>query len=232
MYKSIFLAGAICLGFGAQCADAREKPVNEQRVASGGSQTFQAEIWVDNWFRLWINGRAVAEDSTAYRTERSFNAERITFTADRPLTIGLELRDFMENDTGLEYIGTRKQQMGDGGAIAQFRDAAGRVIAVTDSNWSCKVAHHAPVQTACARDGAPTEGKGACASQTTPVDPGWAQAGAPSGGWSPAQEYSARQVRPKDGYDGISWDRSARLIWGPDLERDNWVMCRITLPSG
>lgn len=39
--------------------------------------------------------------------------------------------------------------------------------------------------------------------------------------------YSERDVRPKDGYDRINWDRNAELIWGPDLETSNTVLCRI-----
>jgi len=37
--------------------------------------TFQAEIWVDNWFALYINGKKVGEDSVPITTERSFNSE-------------------------------------------------------------------------------------------------------------------------------------------------------------
>ena len=83
-------------------------------------------MWVDNWFRLFANGAPLLEDSVAYRTERSFNAERFTFNADLPLTLAFEFRDFMQNETGLEYIGTRRQQLGDGGAIAQFRGRGNR----------------------------------------------------------------------------------------------------------
>ncbi len=42
-------------------------------------------------------------------------------------------------------------------------------------------------------------------------------------------EYSEQEVRPKEGYDRIDWDASARLIWGPDLEQSNTLLCRLTV---
>ena len=54
-------------------------------------------------------------------------------------------KDFKENDSGLECIGSNRQQMGDGGMIAQFRDArTGTLMAATDSGMGCMVIHRAP----------------------------------------------------------------------------------------
>ena len=50
-------------------------------AAVSKSVTFQAEVWVDNWFALYINGKKVGEDSVPITTERSFNSEKIKFTA-------------------------------------------------------------------------------------------------------------------------------------------------------
>ena len=92
-----------------------------------------AEVWADNWFALYVNGELVGEDSTPITTERSFNAETIVFTATYPLTIGIEAKDFKETNSGLEYIGERNQQMGDGGIIAQITDlGTGKIVAVTN----------------------------------------------------------------------------------------------------
>ena len=81
------------------------------------AETFSADVWADNWFEMRINGKLVAEDSVPITTERSFNAESFTFEAERPFLIALVAKDFKENDTGLEYIRTNRQQMGDGGVI-------------------------------------------------------------------------------------------------------------------
>ena len=49
------------------------------------------------------------------------------------LTIAIEAKDFKETDSGIEYIGERNQQMGDGGLIAQIKDVrTGKVVAVTE----------------------------------------------------------------------------------------------------
>ena len=36
------------------------------------SIAFQAEIWADNWFALYVNGKKVGEDSVPITTEKSF----------------------------------------------------------------------------------------------------------------------------------------------------------------
>ncbi|MEP3279551.1 MAG: PEBP family protein [Stappiaceae bacterium] len=193
------------------------------------AETFSADVWADNWFSLDVNGAQVAEDSVSINTERSFNAESFTFTAERPFVIGLTAKDFKENDTGLEYIGTGRQQMGDGGVIMQIKDASGEIVAVTDGGWKCLVTHHAPIQKSCASEPDPIAGEGACGFETTEEPEGWSTAAFDASAWTPATVHSERAVRPKDGYDEISWDRSAQLIWGPDLETDNTMLCRLVV---
>jgi len=191
------------------------------------AETFSAEVWADNWFSLNVNGAQVAEDSVSITTERSFNAESFSFTAERPFVLGLIAKDFKENDTGLEYIGTSRQQMGDGGVILQIKDANGEIVAVTDDGWSCLVTHHAPTQTSCANEANPIAGEGACGFEITEAPEGWDTAEFDASAWSSATVHSERAVSPKDGYDQISWDSSAQLIWGPDLETDNTMLCRL-----
>ncbi|MEP3048550.1 MAG: PEBP family protein [Roseibium sp.] len=201
--------------------------VHESSIDSSGAQSVVGEVWVDNWFKLYVNGEPLLEDSVSLKTERSFNAERFEFNADFPMTLAFEFRDFMENETGLEYIGSRKQQMGDGGAIAQFRDkATGKLLATTGSDWRCLVQQVAPIDKSCEGERNPTVNKGACAQQQIPVPGNWTAPGFDDSSWPKASVHSARDVRPKDGYDQIDWDRSAKLIWGADLERDNVILCR------
>ena len=71
----------------------RSKDLNESSVDSSGSTSLVAEIWVDNWFEMYVNGQKVLEDSTPYKTERSFNAERVSFKSDLPATFAFEFRD-------------------------------------------------------------------------------------------------------------------------------------------
>lgn len=193
------------------------------------AETFSADVWADNWFEMRIDGEQVAVDSVPITVERSFNAESFTFEAERPFTIGLVAMDFRENDTGLEYIGTRRQQMGDGGVIVQIQDAAGEFVSVSDGGWQCLVTHTAPVDRSCVSERNPVAGQGACAFEITEVPAGWDTADFDASGWPQADVFTARAVDPKDGYDGISWDSSAEFIWGPDLELSNTVLCRVTV---
>jgi hypothetical protein len=52
----------------------------------------------------------INEDPVPYNTERSFNAESFVFEEALPAQINVILKDFKENDSGLEYIGSRRQK--------------------------------------------------------------------------------------------------------------------------
>ncbi len=197
-----------------------------------GAVSIKAEVWADNWFAFYSGEELILEDSVSITTERSFNAETFTFDATYPLTLNFIAKDFKENDTGLEYIGTNRQQMGDGGLIAQFTNAeTGELIAATDGNWSCLVIHEAPLDKSCEDAADPVAGQAPCEFSETAEPAGWKTAAFDASGWSPANVYSASQVDPKDGYDEISWNSAAQLIWGPDLETNNTLLCRLTISN-
>ncbi len=189
------------------------------------AETVHADVWVDNWFAFYLNEKKVAEDHVPITTERSFNEERFNFEAKRPYALNFVVKDFKQDDTGLEYIGTRRQQMGDGGFIAQFT-VDGKPVAVTDNGWRCLVIHNAPASPDCARERNPVAGQGACAYSKIPEPEGWKSVDYDDSSWPKATEHSAREVGPKDGYDKIRWDRSAQFIWGPDLKTNNTLLCR------
>ena len=139
----------------------------------GATVRVSADAWADNWFALYLGDRLVHEDGVSIETERSFNAESFEFDAGYPMQLNVVLKDFRENDTGLEYIGQRNQQMGDGGFVAQFKDAeTGRTIAVTDSGWTCLVVHRAPLDKACEGETDPVVGEAPCEyeSLAAPLD--------------------------------------------------------------
>ena len=193
------------------------------------AETYTAEVWADNWFQVSINGVKVAEDSVPITTERSFNAERFSFDAELPFSIGLMAMDFKENNSGLEYIGSRRQQMGDGGVIAQIRDSKGELVATTDDTWQCLVTHEAPLDKSCADEENPVAGEGSCGFNEVETPTDWTLLDFDDSNWAKAQVYSKSEVRPKDGYDRINWAEEAKLIWGPDLETDNTLLCRIVV---
>ncbi len=190
----------------------------------GVSSRFEAEVWADNWFALYVNGVLIGEDSVSITTERSFNSETFTFDASYPLTIAIEAKDFKENDSGLEYIGEQNQQMGDGGLIAQITDTTtDEVVAVTNDTWSALIIHRAPLNPECEKDTDPTT---TCLSEISAAPDAWMAVNYDASGWDTATVWTEADVSPKDGYVQISWDPSAQLIWGSDLEIDNTVLLR------
>jgi hypothetical protein len=191
--------------------------------------SFTAEVWADNWFSLYINGKLVGQDSVAITTEKSFNADRITFTASYPFTIAMVTKDFKQNDTGLEYIGTDRQQMGDGGFVAQFTDTStGKVVAYTNSSWRGLVVHQAPLNVSCEKSKTPdTE----CTSRISAEPAGWLESSFKDASWPTASTYSKEQVGVKDGYNNISWSSNAQIIWTSDLEVDNTILWRYAVTA-
>ena len=191
------------------------------------AETVNADVWADNWFAFYLNDKLVKEDSVSINTERSFNKESFAFKAERPFVLNFVAKDFKQNDSGLEYIGSNRQQMGDGGLIAQFTDSNGSAIAVTNGDWKCMVTHNAPSDKSCEKSNKPVAGQGACGFTETAEPAGWKSVNFDDSKWPNASVHSERAVGPKDGYDQISWARDAKIIWGPDLETDNTILCRL-----
>lgn len=198
-------------------------------VTGGDSVELVAEVWADNWFAMYVGEELVGEDSVPITTERSFNAEVFSFKATYPLRLNVIARDFKENDSGLEYIGKPNQQMGDGGLIVQVREkSSGALVVVTDATWRCLPIHRAPLNKECERSSSPeTE----CLSEIIEEPVGWKTASFDSSAWPQAVVHSKEAVGPKDGYDEITWDATASLIWGADLETDNTLLCTITVQA-
>lgn len=229
----IAVAALGALVFSNGCGGAGEgEQVHRSSIETSGSISIHGDVWADNWFAFYLGQKLIIEDSVPITTERSFNAESFEFNADYPLQLNFVIKDFKENDTGLEYIGTPRQQMGDGGFIAQFVDTStGQAIAVSNSDWRCLVIHDAPLDKACEDDSNPTAGVGACKFLASEEPEGWKEPGYGDAGWTNPTEYSSAEVDPRHGYDEISWDPAARLIWTSDLESHNSTLCRATLNS-
>lgn len=188
---------------------------------------FIAEVWADNWFSLYINGVLVGEDSVPITTERSFNSETISFQASYPFTIAMVTKDFKQNDTGLEYINTDRQQMGDGGFIAQFTDTTtGKVIAYTSAKWRGLTVHQAPLNVSCEKSLDPETD---CKSRILSEPENWTSQIFNDSEWPHATTYSEDEIGVKDGYNDIHWSPSAALIWTSDLKMDNTILWRYSV---
>ena len=195
-----------------------------------GEHHLKLEAWADNWFAAYIGEDLLIEDSVSITTERSFNAESIEFSANYPIHLNFIIKDFKQNDSGLEYIGARNQQMGDGGFIMQVTDTdTHKTVAVSNSSWQCEVLHHAPVDKSCEQQSNPIAGEGACAFIAKDAPVNWLKNDFDYSNWQNATAHSIAAVGPKDGYDEIDWDDSAQLIWANDLETDNTIICKTTI---
>jgi len=258
-YRLLAMVGLACLlaacGQGASSNQPQPHTKNRAKVATpvvvqptarvaapgnaGGSTTqannpktitVKAELWADNWFALYLDNKLIKEDSVPVTTERSFNAETVTFPATYPMHFNVILKDYIQNDTGLEYIGTDHQQIGDGGFIGQFTNAdTGDMIGVTNEWWKCTVIQTAPLDNACASEANPIAGQGACGFTALPEPPDWKSPTFDTSSWLAASLYSSDQVGPKEGYNTITWLPQARFIWGPDLKTNNTVLCNVTV---
>lgn len=120
--------------------------------------------------------------------------------------------------------------MGDGGFILQLTDtASGQIVAVSNTEWACTVIHTAPLDKSCESETNPVAGTAPCTFTDLGEPTGWKSIGYDDSGWTATTAHSAQAVGPKDGYDTIRWDASAQIIWGPDLETDNTILCRVTV---
>ena len=185
---------------------------------------FQAEGWADNWFSLYIDGKKVGEDSVPITIVKSFNSTKIKFSASYPFTVGVVIKDYKENASGLEYIGQPNQQIGDGGFSLQIRDlSSNKIIATTSSSWKLLVVNKAPLNPSCVTSSNPIID---CKSFTIATPINWSTKTFNDSKWTPAYEYTPDEVGVKDGYFDIVWSPSAKLIWSSDLKLDNIVLLR------
>lgn len=199
-------------------------------ATSAELKQYNIDVWADNWFAAYIDGKPLLEDSVSIKTERSFNAETYQFSAPDSFLLTFVIKDFKENDTGLEYIGTHRQQMGDGGFITQVTNLnSGSVVGVSDASMRCKVIHKAPLNGNCVSQSRPIAGQGQCQFMSAVEPASWKIPTFDDSSWQHATEYTAAQVRPKDGYNRIKWDSGAKLIWTDDLEKDNTLLCRLVI---
>lgn len=193
-------------------------------AASAKSISFTAEIWADNWFSIYVNGKKVGEDSVPISTQKSFNSEVIKFSATYPMTIAFIAKDYVQSKSGLEYLGMPNQQIGDGGLIFQITETVSKkIVAVSDSSWKMKVANTAPTNPDCEKSIQPDID---CKFLNFAIPSFWANSSFKDQSWLNAKIFTAQEVGPKEGYNLITWNQSAKFIWGNNLKLDNVVYFR------
>ncbi len=227
--KVLTAIGVVSIGM-LGCGQVFSASTPSAKISSSPARTIKAQIWVDNWFALYSGDTLIKEDSVPYNTERSFNTESFTFTTALPAQLSVVMKDFKEDDTGLEYIGSSHQQAGDGGFIAQFIDGAtGKTLAVSDDSWRCTVIHKAPINLdECEKSSNPQQ---VCKSKIDAEPANWKSTGFDDRSWPQATVHSAWAVQPHGDFNWFDWKMSAKFIWSSDLVRDNTVLCRFTIPA-
>lgn len=172
------------------------------------SDTLTLNAYADNWCAVFVNGRLVAVDSIDFIPHNQIS---VRILPEYPLTIAVLAKDNATPAGGLEY-GNR---IGDAGFILKLGDGT-----VTNATWKAKAFFRGPVNRDVNR---PT-------IERIPLPSGWHLPGFDDSGWDRAIEYTSDRVRPDGDYVAEAFT-GARFIWTADLDIDNTVVLRTTIPA-
>ncbi|RVU85930.1 hypothetical protein EOL70_00315 [Leucothrix sargassi] len=215
-------------------------------IDAGGSETFSAYIFGDNYFELYINGKLMAVDPVTFTP---FNSNVVKFKVDRPFTVAFKMVDWEETlGLGLESNRGTSLHPGDGGLVAQIQDASGKTIAITDGSWKAQTFYTAPiVDRSCLKVDGQTRNSSACDDQTIKsasttsaahwaIPENWADADFDDSAWPAATTFTNRTVgvNNKRSYTNFTdlfdaKDADAQFIWSSNLVLDNLVLLRTTV---
>lgn len=167
------------------------------------SDTQRVNVYADNWFMLYINGKPVAVDSIDFLPH---NVVSVDILPEYPMTIAVLAKDNADPKTGLEY----GNHIGDAGFIIKFADGT-----VSNASWKAKSFFSGPLDRVIERP--------RVWSQPLPAD--WWSAGFDDSTWEHAIEYTEDRVAPKRPFYDADFS-GARFIWTKDLDLDNTVIFR------
>jgi len=107
-------------------------------------ELFTTYIFADNYFEIYVNGKAVGKDKVPFT---KFNSSIVRFKANRPFTIAMKLVDWEEAlGLGTEKNSRSDFHAGDGGMVAVIKDRKENTIAVTNENWKAQTFYTAPIK--------------------------------------------------------------------------------------
>jgi hypothetical protein len=172
------------------------------------NDTITLSAYADNWCAVFVNGRLVAVDSIDFIPHNQIS---VRILPEYPLTIAVLAKDNAAPASGLEY----GNKIGDAGFILKLGDGT-----VTNANWKAKSFFRGPVNRDVNR---PTV-------ERTPLPAGWHLPGFDDSGWERATEYTSERVRPDGDYVADAFT-GARFIWTADIDLDNTVVFRTTVPA-
>jgi hypothetical protein len=167
------------------------------------ADTIKVNVYADNWFVLYINGRLTAVDSIAFIPH---NVVSVDILPEYPMTIAVLAKDNADPQTGLEY----GDHIGDAGFIIKFADGT-----VSNASWKAKSFFKGPLN----RDVRNPQVK------HTPIPDRWWTVDFDDRDWPKAVEYSEERVSPKESFYTADF-QGAKFIWSEDLDLDNTVIFR------
>ena len=179
------------------------KPDDKGLIKPSIADTMKLNVYADNWFVLYVNGRLVAVDPIQFTPH---NVVSVEFLPEYPMTIAVMAKDNADPKTGLEY-GTN---IGDGGFILKFGDGT-----VTNVTWKAKNFFKGPLN----RDTANPK------VEHTPIPDKWWTVDFDDSKWANATEYTEERINPKQPYFEADF-KGAKFIWTDNLDLDNTIIFR------
>lgn len=167
------------------------------------SDTVRVNVYADNWFVLYINGKLTAVDPIDFLPH---NVVSIDILPQYPMTIAVMAKDNADPKTGMEY----GDHIGDGGFIIKFSDGT-----VSNATWRAKSFFKGPL------NGDKSNPK----VVHTPIPTNWFAVDFDDSSWAKATEYSEQRVNPKAPFYEVDF-KGARFIWTDDLDLDNTIIFR------
>ena len=138
---------------------------------------------------LWVNGEKVASDPIAFTPHQ---AVRVAFEWDgiSDLNYAIQCEDFA-SESGYEYIGSNRPQLGDGALIAEFDDGLGsRTVA---GSWKVYTATHGPTDASLSA-GCSAANLGVCVVEDRGIPEGWTEPDFDDHSWKYATRYTAAEA--------------------------------------
>ena len=167
------------------------------------ADTIRANVYADNWFMMYINGRLVAVDPIDFIPH---NVVSVDLLPEYPMTIAVMAKDNADPRTGMEY----GNHIGDGGFILKFGDGT-----VTNATWRAKSFFRGPLNHDTVNPKV----------EHTPIPANWFAVDFDDSGWERATEYTEERVNPKEPFYKADF-QGAKFIWTGDLDLDNTIIFR------
>lgn len=172
------------------------------------AHTITLNAYADNWCAIFINGKLVAVDAIDFLPHNQIS---VRILPEYPMTIAVLAKDNAEPATGLEY----GNKIGDAGFILKLGDGT-----VTNASWKARAFFRGPLNSNVTNP----------VVERTPLPARWYATDFDDSTWENATEYTSERVGPDGDYVASAFT-GAKFIWTSDLNLDNTVVFRTTIPK-